>query len=75
MEDVSYNGYVIRARIHELRAGGFSAEAVIEKHDGRGVHLQGFPLKHTFATREEAEKAVLAGAQQLIDRRIDGLTI
>jgi len=32
-----YKGYVIEARSHELRDGGFSAEFSIEEHDGTGV--------------------------------------
>jgi hypothetical protein len=31
-----YKGYVIEARSHELRDGGFSAEFSIEEHDGGG---------------------------------------
>ena len=32
-----YKGYVIEARAHELRDGGFSSEFSVEEHDARGV--------------------------------------
>jgi len=34
---LGYKGYVIEARAHELRDGGFSAEFSVEEHDARGV--------------------------------------
>jgi hypothetical protein len=47
---LGYKGYVIEARSHELRDGGFSAELSIEEHDALGVTEAQFYVTKTFAT-------------------------
>ena len=47
---LGYKGYVIEARAHELRDGGFSAEFSVEEHDARGVTETQFYVPNTFAT-------------------------
>ena len=41
-----YKGYVIEARLSELKDGGFSAEVSIEEHDGSGVTETVLPARH-----------------------------
>ena len=44
-----YKGYVIEARSHELRDGGFSSEFSIEEHDASGVD-EGFEPRSAVAS-------------------------
>ena len=62
-----YQGYVIEARSHELRDGGFSAEFPIEEHDGDGVTETQFYLPGTFPSQELAIAAALQAGRQKID--------
>jgi hypothetical protein len=62
-----YKGYVIEARSHDLRDGGFSAEFSIEEHDGAGVTETQFYLPDTFPTQESAIKAAIQAGRQKID--------
>ena len=47
-----YKGFVIDARSHELKGGGFSAEFSIEEHDGAGVTETQFYLPDSFPTQD-----------------------
>jgi hypothetical protein len=58
-----------------VKGGGFSLNAVMEKHTGSGVHVQTFPPKPTYKTREVAEQATAELGQRLIDGHIKGVTI
>ena len=62
-----YKGYVIEARLSELKDGGFSAEFSIEEHDGSGVTETQFYLPDTFPTQESAIKAAIQTGRQKID--------
>lgn len=62
-----YKGYVIEARSHELRDGGFSAEFSVEEHDASGVTVTQFHLPNTFSTQESAIEAALRAGRQRID--------
>ena len=62
-----YKGYVIEARSHELRDGGFSAEFSIEEHDGTGVTETQFYLPDTFPSQESAIAAATQAGRQKID--------
>ena len=46
-----YKGYVIVARSHELKDGGFSAEFSVEDHAADGVMETEFYLPDTFPRR------------------------
>ena len=62
-----HKGYVIEARSHELRQGGFSAEFSIEEHDGAGVTETQFYLPDTFPTQQSAIEAGIQAGRQKID--------
>jgi hypothetical protein len=62
-----YKGYVIVARSHELKDGGFSAEFSVEEHDADGVMETEFYLPDTFPTRESAIEAGIQAGWQKID--------
>jgi hypothetical protein len=62
-----YKGYVIEARSHELREGGFSEEYSIEEHDEYGVTEKQFYLTHTFQSKELATAAATQAGRQKID--------
>jgi hypothetical protein len=62
-----YKGYVIEARSHELKEGGFSAEYSIEEHDAYGVTEKQFYLTHTFHSQELAIAAATQAGRQKID--------
>jgi hypothetical protein len=62
-----HKGYVIEARSHELRDGGFSAEFSIEDHDGAGVAEMQFYLSDTFPSQELAIAAATQAGRQKID--------
>jgi len=62
-----YKGYIIEARLSELKDGGFSAEFSIEEHDGSGVTETQFYLPSTFPTRESAFEAAIQAGRQKID--------
>jgi hypothetical protein len=62
-----YKGYVIEARSHELKEGGFSAEYTVEEHDAYGVTEKQFYLTHTFQSQEEAIAAATRAGRQRID--------
>jgi hypothetical protein len=62
-----YKGYVIAARSHELKDGGFSAEFSVEEHDADGVTETEFYLPDTFPTRESAIEAAIKVGRQKID--------
>ena len=62
-----YKGYVIEARSHQLRDGGFSAEFSIEEHDGTGVTETQFYLPSTFPSQELAIGAATQAGRQKID--------
>ena len=62
-----YKGYVIVARSHELKGGGFSAELSVEEHDADGVMETEFYLPNTFPTQESAIKAAIQAGRQKID--------
>ncbi len=58
----AYKGYVIEARSHELKEGGFSAEFSIEENDSSGVTQTQFYLPGTFPRRDAAiDPAIKAG--------------
>jgi len=62
-----YKGYVIEARSHGLRDGGFSAEFSVEEHDSSGVTETQFYLSDAFPTQESAIEAALQAGRQKID--------
>jgi len=62
-----YKGYVIMARSHELKDGGFSAEFSVEEHDADGVMETEFYLPGTFPTQESAIEAGIQAGQKKID--------
>jgi hypothetical protein len=62
-----YKGYVIEARSHELKDGGFSAELSIEEHDASGVIETQSYLPNTFSTQESAIEAAIQAGRQKID--------
>ena len=64
---LGYKGYVIVARSHELKDGGFSAEFSIEEHDADGVMETEFYLPNAFPTREAAIEAGIQAGRQRID--------
>jgi hypothetical protein len=64
---LGYKGYVIEARAHELRDGGFSAEFSVEEHDARGVTETQFYVPNTFAMQESAIEAAIQAGQLKID--------
>jgi hypothetical protein len=61
-----YKGYVIEARLCELKDGGFSAEFSVEEHDASGVTETQFYLSDTFPTPESAIKAAIQAGRQKI---------
>jgi hypothetical protein len=63
---LGYKGYVIEARLSELK-DVFSAEFSIEEHDGSGVTETQFYLPDTFPTRESAFEAAIQAGRQKID--------
>jgi hypothetical protein len=64
---LGYKGYVLEARAHELRDGGFSAEFSVEEHDASGVTETEFYVPNTFATQEAAIEAAIQTGQLKID--------
>jgi len=62
-----YKGYVIVARSHELKGGGFSAELSVEEHDADGVMETEFYLRNTFSTQESAIEAAIHAGRRKID--------
>ena len=64
---LGYNGYVIEARSHKLKDGGFSAEFSVEEHDASGVTETQFYLPDTFPAQESAIEAAIQAGQQKID--------
>src|SRR5208337_118334 len=64
---LGYKGYVIEARAHELRDGGFSSEFSVEEHDARGVTETQFYVPNTFTTQESAIEAAIQAGEQKID--------
>jgi hypothetical protein len=69
---LGYKGYVIEARSHELRDGGFSTEFSIEEHDALGVTETQFYVPNTFATQESAIEAAIQAGRQKIDVGFEG---
>ncbi len=62
----AYKGYVVVARSHELRDGGFSAEFSVEEHHADGLKETEFYVPATFPTHESAiEGAIRAGRQKI----------
>ena len=62
-----YKGYVIVARSHELREGGFSAELSVEEHEADGFMETEFYLPNTFPSQESALEAAIKEGRQRID--------
>ena len=62
-----YKGYVIEARLSELKDGGFSAEFSIEEHDGSGVTETQFYLAGSFPTQDSAIEAAIHAGRRKID--------
>ena len=63
---MGYKGYVIEARVSELK-NVFSAEFSVEEHDGSGVPETQFYLPDTFPTQESAFEAAIKAGRQKID--------
>ena len=64
---LGYKGYVIEARLSELKDGGFSAEFSIEEHDGSGVTETQFYLPDVFPSQDLAIAAATQAGRQKID--------
>jgi hypothetical protein len=62
-----HKGYIIVARSHELRDGGFSAEFSVEERDADGVMETEFCLSESFPTQESAIEAAIQAGRQKID--------
>jgi hypothetical protein len=62
-----YKGYVIVARSHELKDGGFSAEFSVEEHGADGFIETEFYVPDTFPTEESAIKTAIQAGRQKID--------
>ncbi len=60
-------GYIIVARSHELKDGGFSAELFIQEHDADGFMETEVYLPETFPTQESAIEAAIQAGRQKID--------
>jgi len=68
-----YKGFVIEARVDQLRDGEFSAEFSIEQHDAGGVtEIQGY-IANTFSNQESAIDAAIQAGQRKIDAVIGHL--
>jgi hypothetical protein len=63
---LGYKGYVIEARLSELK-DVFSAEFSVEEHDADGVMETEFYLPDTFPTQESAIEAAIKAGRQKID--------
>lgn len=59
--------FVIEARIHELRDGGFLGGFSLEEHDGRGVTETQFFVPNTFPTQKTAIDAATQAGRSKID--------
>jgi hypothetical protein len=53
-----YKGYVIEARLSELKDGGFSAEFSVEEHDASGVTETQFYLRRSPRSRPRFKPGV-----------------
>jgi hypothetical protein len=62
-----YKGYVIEARLCELKDGRFSAEFFIEEHDASGVTETQFYVPNTFSSQESAIETAIQSGRQKID--------
>ena len=67
---LGYKGYVIEARLSELK-DVFSAEFSIEEHDVSGVTETQFYLPDTFPTRESAFETAIQAGRRKIDAGFD----
>jgi hypothetical protein len=64
---LGYKGYVIVARSHELKDGGFSAEFSVEEHEADGFMETEVYLPDTFPSQESAIEAAIKAGRQKID--------
>ena len=62
-----YKGYVIVARSHELKDGGFSAEFSVEEHEVDGFMETEFYLPEIFPSQDSAIEAGIQAGRQKID--------
>jgi hypothetical protein len=64
---LGYKGYVIVARSHELKDGGFSAEFSVEEHEADGFMETEVYLPDAFPSQESAIEAAIKAGRQKID--------
>jgi hypothetical protein len=65
-----YKGFVIEARVDQLRNGEFSVEFSIEQHDAGGVTETQFYIANTFSNQGSAIDAAIQAGQRKIDAAI-----
>jgi hypothetical protein len=71
MKRKGYKGFVIEARVDQLRNGKFSVEFSIEQHDARGVTEKRFYIASTFLNQESAIEAAIQAGQLRIDASLE----
>lgn len=63
-----YKGFVIEARVQQLKDSRFSSDFSVEEHDGSGVNETQFFVQGTFSTPEAAIDAALQAGRSKVDR-------
>ncbi len=71
MDEVTYRGYRIEPKSHELRTGGWAPEVMVSLYAGASVRTTPlYPMKDvTFPTREEADRYSIKMAKVWIDHQ------
>lgn len=76
MNEMTYNGYVIRAVPHQLvDSGEWTVNIVIFKHRGDSVASRQFSAGNTFKTRQEAIQHCFVFGRQVIDGKSENCTV
>jgi hypothetical protein len=75
MNEISYQGYLIRPVPFPLAAGGWGIEVHIERHRENSVSERVYNSDKTFRTEDEARAHCIHFGKQIVDGKIKGLSV
>ncbi len=75
MDEITYKGFTIDSTPFQLHGGEWSTDIWIRVNRGEETASRNFNTKDTFPTREEAVVHCLRFGMDIIDGKVEGLTV
>ncbi len=75
MDEITYKGFIIDSTPFQLQGGEWSTDIWIRIHRAEETSSRNFNTEDTFPTREAAVAHCLQFGMDIIDGKVEGLTV